>query len=338
MEGRASWLLHIISTRFTYHEGEPHILIRIFGFVLYDNRKPKVPKIKKQKKEIKKNTIKKNAVKKEVIKKEVIKKGIIEKRTKKTSEINTDVGKRNAEYKNELSIPQTKSASEHKKDKLLLNESKSDTIRIVKTEKQIQENDGSLIEEEVDSQLDPIIKPVIYEVKQEQKGIKREKTSLLQNILIKIKNWKEKINMFFIELKNKIIKGFEVAANIKQKISLITDFIKDELNREGFHITYSSLKKLLKHILPTKLKSRIIFGTGDPCTTGQALGFMGILYSFYGDKIQIIPDFENIRLEGKHDARGRIRLITIILIVIKLMFDKRFKQLKRNFIILKEAL
>jgi hypothetical protein len=154
----------------------------------------------------------------------------------------------------------------------------------------------------------------------------------------KIKKLVEKLVTFFRGLKIKILKLYETAVNIKHKKDLITSFIKDELNREGFRITYSSLKRLFKHILPTKLKSSIIFGTGDPCSTGQALGAMSILYSFYGDKVQITPDFENKRLEGKHYARGRIRLITILIIVIKLILDKRFQQLKSNFLILKEAL
>jgi hypothetical protein len=65
---------------------------------------------------------------------------------------------------------------------------------------------------------------------------------------------------------------------------------------------------------------------------------MGILYGFYGDRVVIIPDFENKVFEGKHYARGRIRLITLLIIVIKLISDKRFKRLKSNFLILKEAL
>lgn len=165
-----------------------------------------------------------------------------------------------------------------------------------------------------------------------------EKPSFLKKILLKITKIKDKIITFFQEWINKIKKLFESATSIKQKKDLVFDFIKDELNREGFKLTYSSLRRLLKHILPTKLKSKIIFGTGDPCSTGQALGAMSILYSLYGDKIRIIPDFENSRFEGTHYARGRIRLITLLIIVIKLILDKRFKSLKRNFIILKEAL
>jgi hypothetical protein len=342
MEGRASWLLHLIHAKFSYLEGKPHIRMRIFGFVLYDNLKLKVKKTKNKK--IKNKKIKRKKVK-----------SAVKKKNKRKSK--------------------TKTSAELKKEKILINDNKSDTIRIVQTHKQIEEQERNLIEKSMDELPEDLRKSEIYEEKykqeeqhkreeehkqeeqhkqeelrskvldvsktterQEKQNTQHKKISFLMKILLKIKSWKEKVLTFFRELKSKIIKWFDTVVNIKQKFSLISNFIKDELNREGFHITYHSLKKMLKHILPTKLKSKLIFGTGDPCMTGQALGLAGMLYSFYGDKIQIIPDFENARLEGKHDARGRIRLITILIIVIKLIFDKRFKQLKRNFILLKEAL
>lgn len=149
---------------------------------------------------------------------------------------------------------------------------------------------------------------------------------------------KEKILGFFRGIKNKIKDLMQKLISIKHKGTLIFDFIKDDINKEGFRYTYKSLIKLLKHILPRKLKSKLVFGTGDPCSTGQALGVFSILYSIYGDKLQITPDFENKVFKGNHYAKGRIRIWTILIISIKLLLDKRFKELKVNFQLLKEAL
>ena len=157
-------------------------------------------------------------------------------------------------------------------------------------------------------------------------------------LLNKIIQLKDKTLAFFRAIKERIIRWLTTISDWKNKGSLILEFLKDEINKEGFRISFIKVKKLLKHILPTKLKSQIIFGTGDPCSTGQAIGAMSVLYGIYGNKIKIIPDFENKILEGKHDAKGRIRVITILMIVIKLILDKRFKRLKNNFQILKEAL
>ena len=169
-------------------------------------------------------------------------------------------------------------------------------------------------------------------------NMKKEKKSpcgIIKRIYIKVKT---KIIHLFNKIKNKLNELLQKLLNIKGKINLILSFIRDDGNKESFRFTYVNLKKIIKHILPGKLKSKLIFGTGDPCSTGQALGAFGILYSIYGDSLQITPDFENKVFKGSHYARGRIRIGTILIIVIKLLLDKRFKELRMNFQQLKEAL
>lgn len=149
---------------------------------------------------------------------------------------------------------------------------------------------------------------------------------------------KSKIKAFFQKIKQKIKDFIMKLLNIKNRVGLITSFLRDEVNKEAFRITFASFLKLKKHILPTKVRSKLIFGTGDPCSTGQILGIFGVIYSFYGDKFEITPDFENKVFKGSHYVKGRIRLWTILIIVIKLLLDKRFKELKMNYQLLKEAL
>jgi len=165
---------------------------------------------------------------------------------------------------------------------------------------------------------------------------KRE--TLWKRILAKIRSIKSRITDFFKGLLNRILQLLRSFLEQKRKAGLIIEFIRDEINREGFQYTFFSIRKLLKHILPTKLRASIVYGTGDPCSTGQLLGAFGILYSLYGDKLSVTPDFENKRFVGDLDAKGRIRLITILIIVIKLILDRRFKQLRSNLKTLKEAL
>lgn len=355
MEGRVSWLLHFIHARFSYLEGKPLIRIRIFGFVIYDNLKPKArkTKLKKHKKAVKSGEKHKSVREAARIRKKE-KEFINEHKsdTIRSVQIQKHVDKDDSVLKKQPDRKEILEEDHSIKDMIGIDRSKNENKiqeNIVREDiaKGDTEKEGFAKEKTINDEIGfnniekEEVEPILLEFDDQntwQQNKSKDKIFFLKKILIKIKSFLEKIRIFFRELKNKIIKLFEAVVNLRNKSSLIINFIKNERNREGFHITFSSLKKLLKHILPTKLKSKLIFGTGDPCTTGQALGFLGILYSFYGGKIQIIPDFENSRLEGKHDARGRIRVITILVIVIKLIFDKRFKQLRKNFIILKEAL
>ncbi|TAH75117.1 MAG: DUF2953 domain-containing protein [Anaerolineaceae bacterium] len=220
---------------------------------------------------------------------------------------------------------------------------KDDITETVISSKDENSSKDEIIYRDVNSSNDEIIsekikvsKDVIISKEEDQAY---EKSHSKESVFTKgYKKIKIKIINFFIKFKNKIINLIERFLSIKNKFNLIIDFINNDINKKGFRYTYDSLRKLIKHILPRRLKSRLIFGTGDPCTTGQALGIFGILYSFYGDSLQITPDFENKVFKGSHYARGRIRIWTLLIIVVKLLLDKRFKDLRMNYQLLKEAL
>lgn len=169
------------------------------------------------------------------------------------------------------------------------------------------------------------------------KQYEEDNTTIMDKIYNKINNIINKVKRFFIKIRDKIVNIFKKLFDIKQKIEKISYFIRDEINKEGFAVVYGSIKDILKHVKPTEFNMELLFGTGDPSSTGKVLGVLSIIYSLYGENIEITPDFEKKVIEGSLDAKGRIRLVTIIIIVIKLIFDKRFKRLKNNFSILKEG-
>jgi hypothetical protein len=318
VEGTISWLLHVMHARISMKNDKPHILVRIFGIKIFDSLRIKRPKAKKEAKPDKDHTVEKSS-------------------HQKKDDSNKEVKKLSKTDDNRTRWVEKKDGQEQAIKTKIIDEGK------LTDHNQIDPNSKDLtIEEAKDRNLsDPNLKKLKYLNKNEPdlKDLNADDgQTFLRRFLNKVRNIKEKIITFFRTLKERIKNWIKVSFNVEHKIHLISAFLKDEGNRDAFRLTFRSLKKLLKHVLPTKLKSSIIFGTGDPCSTGQALGALSILYSFYGDKIQITPDFENKRLEGKHYARGRIRLVTILIIVIKLILDKRFKQLKSNMKTLKEAL
>ena len=294
LKSRVSWLLHVVHLNISHIEGILHIQARLFGFIVYDNQKPKKPKEKK------------SSEKKKVVREKAVKKSIGKKTAKNTTT-------RNQNIKNEQAA-QTKHG-------------------LTETPEASVEPSVPVIEVKERSANQTIGKDSASSPSSE-----KERKSVFQKLKERVKDIRIRIATFIREMKEKISRILTTISSYRNKLDLILCFLRDEINKQGMHITFSSLKRLLKHILPTKLRSKLIFGTGDPCSTGQALGVMSILYSFYGDRIRITPDFERSILEGQHFAKGRIRLVTVLIIVVKLIFDKKFKQLKNNFIILKEAL
>ena len=333
LKGRVHWLLHLVHLSISHIDGSLHIRVRVFGFILFDNQKPRKPKkkrvgIKKQKEE-KYKASRNKASKTKVVMDTGVEDKIAEdgETEDKSKEIKVLENGEAVSHTSESSITENKRIESVSTEAL---NTQRTVISMESTHTITEQTQG--------------IKATKSENRTEEQGQHRAEASYSQpksffrRQLERLRRIKDGLVAFFLEWKAKLSRLFKNASSIRAKLQLIIEFFRDGMNKEGIHLTFSSLKRLLKHVLPTKLQSKLIFGTGDPCSTGQALGAISILYSFYGDKLQITPDFEREIFEGKHFAKGRIRLITILIIVVKLIFDKRFKQLKNNFIILKEAL
>ena len=147
-----------------------------------------------------------------------------------------------------------------------------------------------------------------------------------------------KIYSFFITLK----KTFQ---NIRYTITRLCDKIKrilknleyymDMLGREENLLVLGKVKgqtgRLLRHIRPQKADVNFIVGTGDPASTAQILAVHGILYPVIGETVHITPDFDDIRLEGDFDIRGRVRVAVVLDVVLRIILDKKTWRFIRQF-------
>lgn len=168
-----------------------------------------------------------------------------------------------------------------------------------------------------DSKRKSIWKQVIDKIKRLYSNLK----SFIENVISFLKKTQRIIGQLLRKSKTAI-----------KKIKRIYNFLADKDNKAGISTCFNSVKKLLKEILPRKIKGDISFGTDDPYLTGQILGLLGITYSLYGDKINIHPDFERgLFVEGNILINGHIQLFTLIKICIKLYRDDDFKKLYNNY-------
>ena len=129
-------------------------------------------------------------------------------------------------------------------------------------------------------------------------------------------------------------KASEKASKKEKKsfnIKAVKEFFESEDNILGILQALNSIKRLLKHVLPGKISGYVRFGTGDPCTTGQILGLLAAFYGYYGRTMTIQPDFLEKCLETEVKIKGRIRIFTLLMVLLGLWFDKKFKLLIANF-------
>lgn len=55
-----------------------------------------------------------------------------------------------------------------------------------------------------------------------------------------------------------------------------------------------------------------------------------MLYGVYPEKLNIVPDFDEKRFEGELHVKGRLRLIHVLIIVVRLFADKDVRYIIRK--------
>lgn len=125
----------------------------------------------------------------------------------------------------------------------------------------------------------------------------------------------------------------DMIQNIREKVHSVQDFVQlmqRESSKRFICIAKENMLQLWRHLKPQKVWGDIRFGTGDPCSTGQILGGIAVFYSWLGTGVHITPDFEEACFEGRIAAKGRIRGITMLVILIRLIISKEFRTLRRE--------
>ena len=130
----------------------------------------------------------------------------------------------------------------------------------------------------------------------------------------------DKIN----EIRQKIQYIFK---NIKKYIGIL----QSEEFKESFALCKDSLVRLFCMIKPRKVKIKATAGLGSPDKTGYMCAAIGVISPFFKKQIQVIPDFENFVIEGNAVVKGRIYLFVVLIIAIKLFFDKNIRKVMDMF-------
>lgn len=155
-----------------------------------------------------------------------------------------------------------------------------------------------------------------------------ERTESAEKVENDEQNWFEKLKCTIKKICDKIKKLWET----KEKI---TEFLTDESHVSSFMVLKDEVFKLAKHLHPRKIKGYVHFGLDDPYKTGQVLAVLSVLYPFYGEHVQIVPEFEHEILEGNLYMRGHIRLLHILVPVCKLYFDNNVRKTYKDYKALK---
>lgn len=158
------------------------------------------------------------------------------------------------------------------------------------------------------------------EVQEEENSKKTKRKSLKQKILYTRQKIYDKINKIRQKIK-------DILTNIKKYIGIL----QSDAFKEAFALCKDSLVRLFRMIKPRKVKIKGTAGLGSPDNTGYMCAAIGVISPFFKKQIQIHPDFENFIIEGSAVIKGRIYLFVVLIIAIKLFFDKNIRKVMDMF-------
>lgn len=121
-------------------------------------------------------------------------------------------------------------------------------------------------------------------------------------------------------------------AAVQTKINMVRDFLGNAENQKTFRLIWRQILKLIKHILPKKMNGRVKFGFDDPATTGQILTYISPFYGVYAKSVAVEPVFDEKIMEGDLHIKGRIRVGTLIWIVVRVILNKNFRVLLKKLL------
>ena len=115
------------------------------------------------------------------------------------------------------------------------------------------------------------------------------------------------------------------------KISMIKTTLESTIFDRAYTLVKKKLLKIIKMILPDKVKADVNFGTGDPATTAELLGVYGMMYPKLYKKVNFTPEFEEKVLEGEAHIKGHITLFTIVWSAAVCYFNRDVKKVIKRF-------
>lgn len=182
------------------------------------------------------------------------------------------------------------------------------------------------------------IEPKTLDFDAKQKQIEAEANDSLQeenqtkeSFLKKIGSIIKKVLKIPSKVMNALRKIKLTITNICDKIKYWKNFLNEETTKETIRCVKNISWRLIRHILPRKVKGFLKFGFEDPSTTGQILGAFSLVTPLYKSKFRVIPVFEDKVFECDIQLKGRIYGCVLAKMAIEVYRNQAVKQTIKKF-------
>lgn len=113
--------------------------------------------------------------------------------------------------------------------------------------------------------------------------------------------------------------------SVYDKIKMYIEIIKSEDFKESFSLVKKQLCRLLKAVLPRKWEINASLGFEDPSLTGYVCALSGAMYMWFRKHIHIVGDFDNEEISADAYFKGRIYIVVLVYVFIRVWFNKKIR-------------
>lgn len=139
----------------------------------------------------------------------------------------------------------------------------------------------------------------------------------------------QKIRTFILNIKNKVLSIYhniiDIIQNIKTKKESLGRYIrilqKEEV-KNAFSICKKRIFKIIKHLLPKKMKIYAHIGMEDPSTTGYILAIYSVLPEKIRRQVILKTDFDEVIMEADFNIKGSCNAFNLLLQLLSVITNK----------------
>ena len=140
----------------------------------------------------------------------------------------------------------------------------------------------------------------------------------------------DRIGSLFQRLEDRLQDAEKKLETLSDTVSRYIDLLDREDTRIALSTVFTQVFRILRHIMPRRLRADFIVGTGNPAADGQIAAWQGMLYPFLHDSVLVLPDFEKKRTEGTFSTEGRITVCRLLICGLAVIRKKEVRQLIRR--------
>lgn len=190
---------------------------------------------------------------------------------------------------------------------------------------EIQKRPLDIGEEDEEDASEPFREDEETEIEVKKQDEQQKQSRKPKSLFQKIRNFFEQIKEWILHFKEKLKQTIE-------KVKSGKEVLFAEENKEMVRHLFRELRYIFSHFRPRKVKMDVSFSTRDPARTGQVLGVLCMFPVMYHYDMHIVPDFveENFYVKGTFFCKGRIRLIHVLIVLIRLLQDKNIRKFIKN--------